>query len=61
MVVKETESQFWNRKLGTFFWRRVSLEKETRNKETQSELRFNEKGNQTGQELIAEDETANRR
>lgn len=41
MMVKETESQFWNRKLGTFFWRRVSLEKETRNKETQSELRFN--------------------
>lgn len=36
MTVKETESQFWNRKLGTLFWRRVSMEKETKNKETQS-------------------------
>lgn len=34
---RETESQFWNRKLGSFFWRRDDLEKETKNKETKSE------------------------
>lgn len=61
-TVRETESQFWTRKLRTFFWRRVRLEKETKNKETQSESEdSSRREKKLTQELMAKDETANRR
>lgn len=37
MMVRETESQFWNRKLVTFFLEKGQFGKETKNKETRSE------------------------
>lgn len=61
-TVRETESQFWTRKLRTFFWRRVRLEKETKNKETQSESEdSSRREKKLTQELMAKDERANRR